>query len=72
MNMRFFGEYWGFIFEFDSIKSFLLFTLGRICGIFIFLGMIDLFLLFIYCQGYGTEPLPILSICWGLFKLFFL
>lgn len=70
--MRFFGEYWGFIFEFNSIKDFLMFTLGRICGVLVFLGMIDVFLTTIHYLGYGGKPFPLLYILSIIFKMFFL
>lgn len=38
--MRFFKEYNGFLFEFNSIKDFLMFTLGRLVGAIIGIGII--------------------------------
>jgi len=70
--MRFFGQYWGFIFEFNSIKDFLMFTLGRICGFFVFFGMADIFFTIVHYSGCGGRPFPLLYILSIIFKMVFL
>lgn len=69
-SMRFFKEYNGFIFQFDGIKSFLLFTLGRICGLIIFLLMIDAFMYYLYVAGYSEDFTSIFYIIFLIIKLF--
>ena len=42
--MRFFKEYWGIIWEFNSIKEFFLFNLGRMVGTVIIIVLVIAFL----------------------------
>ena len=40
--MRFYKEVWGIIWEFNSIKEYFDFTLGRVVGVIIFIGLMYL------------------------------
>ena len=40
--MRFYKEVWGIIWEFNSIKAYIDFTLGRVVGVIIFIGLMYL------------------------------
>lgn len=60
--MRFYKEFWGFIFEFNSIKQFVYFTLGRICGLLIFVLLIVGWYILLYLMGYIKSIDPLLGI----------
>lgn len=60
--MKFYNQLWGFIFEFGSIKQFIIFTLGRICGLIVFVLLIIGWYLLLYCMGYIKTIDPLLNI----------
>ncbi len=63
--MRLFQEVNGMIFEFDTVKEFMLFTLGRICAyLLIPIGWIFINI-FLYLNGY----LDTMEGAWAPFKL---
>lgn len=68
--MKIFKPFGDVILGFDNIKTFVLFTLGRICGIIIFLLMIDGFNYYLYTQGYSDKFTSVFTIIILLFKLF--
>lgn len=49
--MRFFKEFNGFIFEFNSIGDFFWFLLGRLVGLIIGIGLISLGIYGLYLLG---------------------
>ena len=49
--MRFFKEFGGFLFEFNSWREYFKFLLGRLIGIVIAIGIIILILYFFYLYG---------------------
>jgi hypothetical protein len=68
--MKIFKPSGDLILGFDNIKTFVLFTLGRICGIIIFLLMIDGFNYYLYTQGYSDKFTSVFNIIILIFKLF--
>ena len=70
--MKLYKEFCGVIIEFENIKSFILFTLGRVCGIFVFLLLLDAFFYYIHLQGYnnGEEYTSIFTIIFMFIKIF--
>ncbi len=51
--MRFFKEYNGFLFEFNSLSEFFRFLLGRLIGAIVGIAILGLILYFLY--WYGTH-----------------
>ena len=49
--MRFFKEYWGFIFEFNSLGEYFKFMLGRLVGAIIGIGILILIGYLFYLYG---------------------
>ena len=68
--MKIFKPFFGVILEFENIKSFLLFTLGRICGVIVFFLMIDAFDYYLYLEGYRNEFTSVFYLFILLFQLF--
>lgn len=68
--MKIFKPFGGVILGFDRIKDFALFTLGRICGVFIFLLIVDGFNYYLYTQGYSDNFTSVFKLIILIFKLF--
>lgn len=68
--MKLYKEFCGVIIEFENIKSFILFTLGRVCGIFVFLLLIDVFYYYLYLAGYSNDFTSIFTIIFMFIKIF--
>lgn len=64
--MRFFEQWNGFIWEYNSIGEYLLALLGRLVGAII--GVAILFFLCCYFYYYGEGHWPDLTPFWDLFK----
>jgi hypothetical protein len=54
----------------DFIKSFMLFTLGRICGIIVFLLMIDGWNYYLYTEGYSDKFTSVFTVLIKCLELF--
>lgn len=68
--MKIFKPFGGVILGFDNIKSFVMFTIGRILGVIIFLGIVDGFSYYLYTQGYSDKFTSIFTIIFLIIKLF--
>lgn len=68
--MELFKEFCGVIVKFDSIKSYVWFTLGRVCGIIAFLVLFDCFMYYLYLKGYCENFTSVFEIIFLIFKLF--
>ena len=60
--MRFYQQLGGFIFEFESVKKFLSFTFGRICGVFVFILILMGWYVLLYFMGYVESLQPLLDV----------
>jgi len=69
--MRFFKEFNGFIFEFNSIGEFLDFCLGRIFGVIVFIGLIVGWYFLLYFMGYIESVEPFFRVVKTLWNLIF-
>ena len=68
--MKLYKECWGMGFEFECVKEYILFTLGRVCGFVVFYLMLEGFFYYIHTQGYIDEPFPIAKVTFEIIKLF--
>ena len=68
--MKIFVPFCGTIVGFDDIKSFFMFTLGRLCGLAICYLLIEGFLFFLYIRGYSDEYISLFSIIKSLISIF--
>ncbi|MBO6030687.1 MAG: hypothetical protein J6T44_04140 [Prevotella sp.] len=67
--MRFFQEWNGFIFEYNSIGDYLMMLLGRLIGAI--LGVLILGFLICLCYYFGEGHWPDLTPLWHLIKSLF-
>lgn len=68
--MKIFVPFCGGIVGFDDLKSFLWFTLGRLCGILIFYGLVEAFLFYLYLAGYTDRYISLFSLIKGFVTIF--
>lgn len=68
--MKFYKQYWGFLFEFNSIGEFIWFTIGRVIGVILFILLIFGWWVLLYLTGYIESLSPILTMFELIYELF--